>query len=263
MVRIWKRSVESCGVNSAHNKQIGPQMESQDAKNWLVSRPWSSAYLVWTWRKLVKHFGLWSAHKKDAFGPLLPTIGIAVHPKLIGVMTLVQETFDLNLKKIGRELRGVGHTQEIYVAVAKWWQMHPWLSYGDTPSRYQVSRIIERLLLDNNVGCGTDIIAYGFSLELRLEEHKYLELVIMLGWFIKDINLGSPLWGKVVHLPILLPECPFTGNIRPFCCGLRALWLLVYFWPNADLNHTECTDFYMYVTGYVRFISATCTVGIR
>ena len=48
----------------------------------------------------------------------MATNGIAERPKSIGVLTLVQWTYNLNLKKIGQELQGVARTQEIYGAAA-------------------------------------------------------------------------------------------------------------------------------------------------
>ena len=40
-----------------------------------------------------------SQYKKPTFGSLVATIGIAEHQKSVGIMTLVQGTYDLNLRK--------------------------------------------------------------------------------------------------------------------------------------------------------------------
>ena len=90
-------------------------MELQGTKNRSVFKPWSNAYLVLMWRKSVENSGLQSDHEKNAFGPLVATNGITEHLISIGILTLVQGTYDLNLKKIGQELRDVEGTQEIYV----------------------------------------------------------------------------------------------------------------------------------------------------
>ena len=50
---------------------------------------------------------------------------------------------------------------------------------------------IERLFLDNTVEWFT----------LSLEKHKHLQLVMMLGWFIKDINLGAHAAVRVGVIP--------------------------------------------------------------
>ena len=85
----------NAGVYSVHKKHTNlafwwPQLEPQGGENWLVSRPWSNAYLVYIWRKSVENWGLWSTHKKTPFGPLLATNGIAERPKSIGILTFVK-----------------------------------------------------------------------------------------------------------------------------------------------------------------------------
>ena len=67
---------------------------------------------MWIWTKLVENSDLYSAHKKNAFGPLVAPNGTAERSKSIG------ETSDPNFKKIGLELRAVERTQEVSVAVA-------------------------------------------------------------------------------------------------------------------------------------------------
>ena len=69
----------------------------------LASRPWPKAYLNMKKNRL-KSLSLKSAHKKKKVGPLVATNGIRGSPKLIDILTLVQGTYDLNLKKIEQEL---------------------------------------------------------------------------------------------------------------------------------------------------------------
>ena len=52
---------------------------------------------------------------KQIWPPCVATKGIVEHLKSIGIMTLVQEKYQLDLKTIGQKLWCIECTQEIYV----------------------------------------------------------------------------------------------------------------------------------------------------